>query len=213
MEFLERYVIKDWKMKVLAIVIAATLWLVVTHLGESQMSVSVMVNTKGVGRDLMVKKIWPDYVLLDVSGPVSVLKDLKAHDMRVTLDLAGANKGDHVFNLQRGNVEITKGIKVDRIRPEHVAVKIDRMVDKRLKVNVRLDPKWQEMYKVKSYYPSYVNVEGSEDSLAEKTIIETLDIDGDFNGEEEWVDVALNTKDIEFKSLRPSKIRVLLRRQ
>ena len=85
-------------------------------------------------------------------------------------------------------------------------------MEKKLRTVVKLDKKWMNIYRVKSWYPYFVNVEGSVESLKDKNHIETMFVDGHFMNEEEELDVSLDTQDMTVKKLKPETIRVILRR-
>jgi hypothetical protein len=122
------------------------------------------------------------------------------------------NEGSHIFNLKRSDIRVPKGINVENIKPDYVAIEVERALEKRLRSIVRLDKKWIGTYRIKSWYPHYINVEGSRGSLENKDSIETLLVDGQFKNEEEELDVSLDTKDMLVKRLKPETIRVILKK-
>ena len=208
-----KYVMNNIGLKATSVIVAVLLWFAISYLGESQMSLSVRVSLQGLSKDLMLRKVEPEYVLLSVTGPVSELKDLKAVDVGVSVDLSSKREGSHVFTLQESNLKITKRLKVDTIKPDYIIVEIDRIAEKRLKVSVKVDEKLLGQYRVKSVYPSSVIVEGAENSIGNKSYIETKLIEGDLNTDEEHIDVTLNTKGLSIKAIKPETVRVVLKRQ
>jgi flagellar hook protein FlgE len=68
------------------------------------------------------------------------------------------------------------------------------------------------LYNVKSWYPQYVTVEGSKVSIEKIETIETVPVDGNFMAAEEELDVAIDTKGLFIRKLRPETIRVIIRR-
>ena len=212
MAFFRKYILNDFKLKILSIMLAAMLWFAVSYMGESRMSISVRVSTENLGRDFIVSKMDPDEVLITVNGPVSILKDIRTRDVKVALDLSKVNEGRPVYNLQKDNVSVPKGIKVEEVKPDYIVVEIDRIVTKRLKTIVKLDKKWKGMYSIKSWDPRYVDVEGSGNSLKNRDYIETLPVDGSFLSNEEKVDVALDVKEIAVRKIKPDTVQVILRR-
>jgi hypothetical protein len=107
---------------------------------------------------------------------------------------------------------VPKGIAVEAIKPDYVIIEIERTLEKRLKTVVKLDNKWKTFYSVKSWYPQYVTVEGSKVSIEKIESIETIPIDGNFMAVEEELDVALDTKGLLIRKLRPETVRVIIRR-
>jgi hypothetical protein len=212
MEFWQRYVLKNMKLKVFSVVIAALLWLSVSYIGESKMGISVRVSPSNLTKGFMIVKLDPDYVLVTLSGPVSVLKNISARDVSVSIDLARAPKGTHVLPLAKENVKVNKGVKVEEVKPDNIVVDVDAVVEKRLRVGVKLDRKWTDVYRVRSVVPSTVVVEGSSESLRDRTVVATLAVEGLFTRDEEVADVAIDTKDLVVRSIRPDTVRVVLKK-
>ena len=212
MGFLRKHILKDYKLKALSLVLAAMLWVAISYIGESKMTVSVPVAMENLRKDFIAEKTETDSVLVTIGGPISILKNLRARDIRVSVDLSGAKKGAQVFALAKDNVTVPKGVKVEEVKPDYLAIEIDKAVEKRLKVVVKLDERWVGIYGVKSWYPQYVVAEGAEDELRDREYIETMPVNGDFKNKEEDFDVPLAVKGISLRKIKPETIRVRLRR-
>jgi YbbR domain-containing protein len=212
MEFIRIHILKDYKLKALSLVLAAMLWVAISYIGESKMTVSVPVAMENLRKDLIMEKMETDSVLVTIGGPISILKNLRAREIKVAVNLSGAKEGAQVFALAKDNVMVPKGVKVEEVKPDYMAVEIDKAVEKRLKVVVKLDERWAGIYGVKTWYPQYVVVEGSEDGLKDRHTIETVPVNGDFKSKEEEIDVPLAVKGIFARKIKPETVRVRLRR-
>jgi YbbR domain-containing protein len=206
------YIRKNGKLKILSLILAGMLWFAVSFMGESKMSLSVRVSTENLERDLMVTKLQSDEVLVTVSGPVSILKQIRGRDVKVAVNLSGLRAGRFVFNLEKKDIQVPQGMHVDEVKPDYVEVQVDRTIEKRLRTVVKLDDKVAAMYKVKSWYPRYVTVEGPKAFLDTLNEMETLPVTGDYHHEEEETYTGLNTKGMVLRSVRPDQIRVVVRR-
>lgn len=213
LDLLKKFIFKDFKLKVLSLVLAAMLWFAVSYMGESKIGFSVKIGVDKLGKEFIIKKIENEEVLITVEGPVSILKGIRARDIRLTLNLSDAKEGRHVFTLQETDVQTPKGIKVEALKPDFVAIELDRIIDKRLRTIVALDKKWTGVYKVKSWSPQYAFVEGSKESLEKIYSIETIPVDGNFMANEEIIEVPLDIKDMLVRKVKPETIKVVLRRQ
>jgi YbbR domain-containing protein len=164
-------------------------------------------------KDFMIKNMNVEDVLVMVSGPVSVLKNLRPKDIKVSLDLGELRNGRHIVDIEKTDIVVPKGVKIEAVKPDYVVIEMARILEKRLKTIVKLDNKWKALYSVKSWYPQYVIVEGPRVSLENVEAIETVPVDGDFMAVEEELDVALDTKGLLIRKLRPETVRVILRRR
>jgi len=212
MDFLKKYILNDWKLKGLSLLLAVMLWFAVSYVGESKLSVSVPVLPANLEKDFMIKSMDAENLLVMISGPVSVLKNLSPKDIKVPIDIGELKNGRHIVNVEKTNIIVPKGVKIEAVKPDYVAIEIERTLEKRLKTIVKLDSKWKAMYSVKSWYPQYVTAEGPKMSLEKIETIETIPVDGNFLAVEEELDIALNTQGMFIRKLRPETIRVILRK-
>jgi YbbR domain-containing protein len=212
MDFVKKHIINDWKLKVLSLVLAIMLWFAVSYIGESKLSVSVPVSPINLEKDFMIKGMDTEDVLVMISGPVSVLKNLRPKDVKVPVDIGELKNGRHIVNIRKTDIVVPKGVEVEAIKPDYVAIEIERTLEKRLKTVVKLDDKWKTLYSVKSWYPQYVTVEGPKASIEKIDSIDTVTIDGNFMAAEEELDIALDTKGLLIRKLRPETVRVIIRR-
>ena len=212
MDFVRKYIINDWKLKGLSVVLAVILWFAISHMGESKLSVSVPILPANLEKDFMINSMDTEDVLVMISGPVSVLKNLRPKDVKVPLDLGELKNGRHIVNIQKTDIVVPRGIEVEAVKPGYVVIEIERTLEKRLKTIVKLDNKWKALYSVKSWYPQYVIIEGPKVSIEKIEAIDTVPIDGNFMAAEEELDVALDTKGLLIRKVRPETIRVIIRR-
>jgi YbbR domain-containing protein len=212
MDFARKYILNDWKLKGLSLVLAVMLWFAISYVGESKLSVSVPVLPANLEKDFMIKSMDADDVLVMISGPVSALKNLRPKDVKVPLDVGELKNGRHIVNIRKTDIVVPKGVEVEAVKPDYVIIEIERTLEKRLKTVVKLDNKWRTLYSVKSWYPQYVTVEGPKVSIEKIESIETIPIDGNFMAVEEELDVALDTKGLFIRKLRPETVRVIIRR-
>jgi YbbR domain-containing protein len=209
-ELFSTIILKDFKLKALSLALAVMLWFTVSSVGESRMSVAARVSLNSLPRDYIVTKVETEEVLVTLQGPVSILKGIRTRDVKVDVDLSDSREGRYTLNLKSGNVKIPKGVALEEIRPDYIDVTVDRTVEKRLKVDVKVDPKWSATYRVKTWYPAYVMVDGSRASLERREHVDTLAVDGDFRAVEEEVYVPLDLKGSVVRKVRPDRVRVVL---
>lgn len=192
--------------------LAVMLWFAVSYVGESKLSVSVPVLPGNLDKDLMIKSMDVEDVLIMISGPVSALKNFRPKDIKVPIDMSELKNGRHIVNIEKADIVVPKGIQIEAVKPDYVVIEIERALEKRLKTIVKLDNKWKTMYSVKSWYPQYVMAEGPKVSIEKIETIETVPVDGNFMAAEEELDIALDTQGLFIRKLRPETIRVILKR-
>ncbi len=208
-----QFIIRNWKLKLLSLLLAVMLWFTVFLIGEMKRELRIPVTLTNLGKEYLVAKIDLEKVDVTVTGRVAILKDVKDTDIKVTVNLSNPKEGENIFNLSKTNVEVPRGVQVGQIKPSSLRIDIDRIVEKRLKTVVQLDPKWTRRYAVKSWSPGFITVEGPKRIWGDKTFIETNPVTGDFKRDEETVMVPLNTEGLSAIKIDPGTVRVILRRQ
>jgi diadenylate cyclase len=211
-EFLRRHVFNDFRLKVLALVLAVLLWFSRTYLGETKMTYLVPVTFENIGKQLMVRDTTMRDLTVTVNGSLSDLKNLRPRDMRIDVDLSRAKEGRQIFTIRKGDIVLPNGVKIEELKPDYVVVEIEKVLEKQLPTVVKLSGKWESIYRITSWYPRSVIVEASEDALSGKKSIETIPIDGDFRQQQEVLDVPLNIRSLTAKKVKPETVRVVLKR-
>ncbi len=212
MKSVKKYLLDNWKLKLLSVVLAIMLWVTVLLIGEMKKEVTVQVSINGLSKDYVIMKLDTEKIDITLKGPVSILKDIKDSDVKVFLTMSGVKEGENVFNISKSNIQIPKGVQIEEIKPSAIKIDIDRMVEKRLKTIVKLDRKWAGKYGVRSWSPSYVMVEGPKRVLETKTVIETNPVSGNLKQDEEIISVSLDTEGLTRSKITPDTVRIILRR-
>lgn len=207
------YIRRNWKLKLLSLVLAIMLWYTVFEIGEPKKDISITISTSNIARDHVIMKMDPEKAIITVSGRVSLLKDIKDEDIRVSVSLNGAKEGENIFPLNKTAITVPRGIEVEEIKPSTVRVVLDRVIEKKLKTAPRLDKKWAGKYGIVSWSPQQVTVEGPRSIIAKIAAIESVPVNGDLRRNEETVNAELKTEDLSSVKVRPDKIRVILRKQ
>jgi hypothetical protein len=200
------------RLKILAIVLAILLWFSRTYLGESAMTYSIPITFDNLHRSLVIKETDTRDMVITLNGPLSDLKNLKPRDIKATVDLARAKEGRQIFSLRKGDIVVPNGVKIESLKPDYVVLEIDKLMEKELRTVVKLGDPWEGIYRVVSWYPRSVTVEGPESGLADQSSITTIPIVGDLTRQQEVVDVPLNIKSLTLRKIRPETVRVVLKR-
>ncbi len=209
---LERYVIKDWKLKLLSLVLAIMLWYTVFQIGDPKKDLTIPVSIAHLPKNMMVTKMDPERVFVTVSGRVSLLKDLKDRDVSVVINMNGTKEGEAVFNFSKANVNVPRGIEIIDVRPGTLRLTVERIIEKNLKVVPKLDKKWRGR-SITQVSPQFIIAEGPRKSIEKLTTIETLPINGNLNCNEETVNIGFDLEDIPRTSVKPDNTRITLKKQ
>jgi hypothetical protein len=205
-------ILENWKLKLLSVALATMLWFVVYLMGETKKEISVPVSIVNLNKSYVIMKMDIEKVDITLTGRVSVLKDIKESDVRVSLNISNIQEGENIFNISKSNVQIPRGVQIGDIRPSSTKIDIDRIIEKKVKTVVKLGRQWIGEYEVKSWSPDYVMVEGPKRIWEKKTFIETLPVSDELKRAEETVTVSLNMEDSPASTIKPDIVKVILKR-
>lgn len=160
-------VAENWGLKVISLSFALVLWFFV--MGERRLEVgfSVPLELKQVPEGMMVASEVPTQVDVRLSGPRTLLMNLGPKDISISVDLADLKPGVASFKRLDDKLNIPTGIKVTRLSPSFVDIKLERIRSKEVPVRVKLVGRPASGLKVASTEidPPRVLVEGAEGEL------------------------------------------------
>jgi len=209
---IRKYLLNEIRLKILAVVLASMLWFSMTYMGESKIAYSVPIVLQNLNKAMVVKEVDTRDVLITLNGPLSLLKNLRPEDIKVGLDLSKAREGRQIFSIRKGDVLLPSGMKIENLKPDYVVLEIDKIMEKQLRTVVKLGHRWAGIYRVVSWHPQYVTLEGPEESFAGKGPVETIPVDGDFTRNQEILDAPLDIKTFLPGRVKPDIVRVVLKR-
>src|SRR3990172_1352110 len=92
-------------LKISAVLISVFLWFFVTSRGQSEISFEVPLEFKNIPADIGIVNTSVKTVSVTVRGHERPMKNLKASDVRVYVDLSKAKKGEEVFYVNKENIK------------------------------------------------------------------------------------------------------------
>jgi len=140
------------------------------------------IHVASVPSGLVLQDLSPKGVEVQVSGPAYTIRSLSGADFRADLDLSGAAAGIHRIILQQKHFSFPEGIKILRIHPATVSLKIEKAGAKEVPVMVSTVGSPAPGYRVADAIarPPSVVIEGPEAqlSLIDRVMTQSIDISG-----------------------------------
>ena len=182
--WLREFLLEDWGLKLLALVITLVLWFAVT--GQRAPST---VQLRGVALEYMrpaemeIGNEPLDEVDITLEGGKSRLEEINARNLVARVDISQLRPGERILRLSRENVsmDLPEGVRIVRIEPPSVALKLERSVERELEVEARLEGAPAEGYEVRGVQitPARVKVRGPESRVGalDKAFTETIPLD------------------------------------
>lgn len=173
---------QNWILKLISLAFAVVLWFFV--IGERKVEVSYIVplEYQGLAEDMIIANEVPSSVSVRISGPRALLMNHSAGDVSIAVDLEDLPAGFTSFKRLEESLNIPSGLKVTRIAPSYVDVKLERIHEKAVPVRVLLEGKPVAGVRVKttSTEPAQVVVAGAGSELKAVTEVttEAISLDG-----------------------------------
>lgn len=172
-------IFQNWLLKFISLAFAVVLWFFV--MGESRMEVNhiVPLEYENLPKGLMIASEVPSSVAIRISGPRALQVNLSPGDISLAVDLTGLSAGVTSFKRLEENLNIPSGLKITRISPSYVDVKLERVRERQVPVRVVLTGKPADGFMVESFksQPAKVTVAGAESELKGVSEVVTEGID------------------------------------
>jgi YbbR domain-containing protein len=172
-------IFENWLLKFISLAFAVVLWFFV--MGESRMEVTHVAPLEYINlpEGLMIASEVPTSVSIMISGPRALQVNLSPSDISLGVDLKGLSAGVTSFKRLEESLNIPTGLKITRISPSYVDVKLERVRDRDVPVRVILagEPAPGFIIKSSKALPEKVTVSGAESELKGISEVVTEGID------------------------------------
>lgn len=183
--WLREFLLEDWGLKLLALVITLVLWLAVTgqRAPESRQLREIALEYQ-LPAELEISNEPLDEVDITLEGGKSRLDEINARDLVARIDIGQLRPGERILRLTRENVSMNlpEGIRIIRIEPASVALKLERSVERELEVVARPEGRPAEGFEARpaQITPARIRVRGPESRVAAlgEVFTETISLEG-----------------------------------
>lgn len=168
--------------KLLALLIAFSLWFVVAREPELATSLSVPVELKNIPENLDVGSNVPDRVHVEVRGPSGRLSRDNLADVALVLDLSDAAAGERTYTIRASEFNLPSGVNFYRAIPSQITLSFDRVTSRSVKIFPRYSKPPAPGYRVQSYslQPDTIRVRGPEERVkrVDRVLTDPVDLSG-----------------------------------
>ncbi len=197
---MRKLVFENFGLKVSAVLLATCLWLFVTSRGLTEISLEVPIEFQNVAAGLGLVSESVKTVIITVKGQERLMRNLKASDIRVFVDLSKAKRGEGIYPIERDNIRLPFAMTVTNISPSTCKVRLEEIVSKKVAVRPVITGSPGQGYYVRSVRvdPAVVTIKGLKPEVRKVNALDTelLDITGltatvtqQLNVETSWANV------------------------
>jgi YbbR domain-containing protein len=179
---MKKFLVENLGLKIAAILLSIVLWFFVTSRGQSEMSIDVPLEFVNVPPGLELVNHGTKTVNLNIKGQDRFIKNVSASNVRVSLDLSKAKRGEGTYYINREDIKLPRSITVTNINPPGVKVTTEETASKTVRVVPLIVGEPEKGFYLKSIEvsPDTVTIEGVRSEIAKVSALKTepLDITG-----------------------------------
>jgi YbbR domain-containing protein len=126
MNFLRRWILHNFWLKILSLVLATGLWLAVSPDQEpAEITLRVPIEFRHVPPQLEISSVNIPEAQVRVRGPEQMIRELRSTDIHADLELKDANPGERTFNLTAQQIHVQRDLTVVQVVPVRVTVTME----------------------------------------------------------------------------------------
>ncbi len=139
MDFLRRWVLHNFWLKVLSLLIATGLWLAISPDQEpAEVAIRVPIEFQHVPPGLEISSTTIPEAQIRVRGPERLIRELRSTDIHAELELADAHPGERTFDLTAQQVRHQRDLHVVQVVPGQVHLSFDMRLTRDVEIRPRV---------------------------------------------------------------------------
>ena len=148
MDFLRKYVFRNFGLKVVSLIAAVLLWVAVTREPVAEVAISVPVEFHNSPEHLEISTESIQQVQVRVRGPVREVRDLTPSDVHAVIDLEQAKPGERTYDLNPRRIHVPDGIEVVQAVPSQMRLTFDASQTREIEVKPRVIGTFASGYRI-----------------------------------------------------------------
>jgi YbbR domain-containing protein len=180
--FLQKYVLHNFGLKFLALLIAFGLWYSVADDPVAEIAINVPIELHNIPNNLVVSSEVIPEAQIRVRGPARVIRQLRPEEIHPIIDLTGVKPGEKTFDLTAQQIHLPGEADVVQVVPSHLRISFDYSAHKEVEVRPRVTGSFASGYRLvgAQVEPSRVEIVGPEQrvNMIENAITDPVDATG-----------------------------------
>jgi YbbR domain-containing protein len=136
--FLKRYILHNFGLKVLSLVLAAGLWFLLSHEEPAEVALRAPIVFQNVPPHLEISSESIPEAQIRVRGPARVIRQLQANEVHAEIDLANAKPGERTFDLTSQQVRHPPDVTVVQVVPSQLHLAFDTRLTREVEIHPRV---------------------------------------------------------------------------
>jgi len=184
---------KNWILKVISLLFALTLWYFVV--GEAKVDITMFVPLEIVNlpQDLVISNQFKKKLEVTVNGPRGLTRNIRDQHFSRPVDMSQAKPGTMVIQNTPDSLNFPRGIRILRIQPTNITIKIDRILKTDLPIKAKVKGKAASGFDIASVsvQPKTIEITAPSKLLKPVLFLPTQDIDLDGISQSQTIETKL----------------------
>ena len=155
--FFKRYVLHNFALKVLSLLLATGLWFLLSHEEQAEVALRAPVVFENVPAHLEISSESIPEAQIRVRGPDRIIRQLQANEVRAEINLADAKPGERTYDLTSQQVRHPRDVTVVQVVPSQLHLAFDTGLTRQVEIHPRVTGNFasgQQIVKVAADPPS-----------------------------------------------------------
>jgi YbbR domain-containing protein len=127
MSLLRRWVLHNFWLKVLSLLLSTGLWLAISpDQDPAEITLRVPIEFRHVPSQLEISSVNVPEAQVRVKGPERMIRELRATDIHADLELKDARPGEQTFYLTAQQIHLLRDLTVVQVAPSRVTVIMEK---------------------------------------------------------------------------------------
>jgi YbbR domain-containing protein len=137
--FFRRWVLHNFWLKILSLLIATGLWLAIAPDEETaEVAVRVPIEFQHVPQHLEINSVTIPEAQIRVRGPERVIRQLRSTDIHAELELGDAKPGERTFDLTAEQIRHQRDLHIVQVVPGQVHLSFDVRLTREVKIHPKV---------------------------------------------------------------------------
>lgn len=133
-----RALFESLPLKLVSVALAALLWFLIAGEKTSEMGLAAPVELQNFPKDLELTGEAVNQVDVRLRGSPGMIQRIVPGDVSAQVDLAGVQEGEHIVHLTADSIRMPFGVKVVKITPAELTLRLERTLQRVVPVRPRL---------------------------------------------------------------------------
>src|SRR5271170_3261004 len=137
--FVRRWVLHNFWLKILSLLIATGLWLAISPDEETaEVAVRVPIEFEHVPLHLEISSVTIPEAQIRVRGPQRLIRELRSTDIHAELELGDAKPGERTFDLTAQQIRHQRDLTIVQVVPGQVHLSFDTRLTREVKIHPKV---------------------------------------------------------------------------